>query len=192
MMLQEADRGGWEAVGVETSDFAARYAEEMTGCKVHRGTLLDANFESGSFDVITLMDVIEHVPEPCALLDEVYRVLRPGGVTFLVTPNFGSFFVWLYGRYAYGIGPQEHVTYFRPSTMRTALRATGFRDITVGTKDFYADNRKRLLHGDSGDIPAAIKQSFGDRFSLRFLRRLGNRALMRVPIGDKLVGLAKK
>jgi 2-polyprenyl-3-methyl-5-hydroxy-6-metoxy-1,4-benzoquinol methylase len=96
-MLQEAKAAGWDPMGIETSEFAAKYAAEHTGCPVYAGTLQKAAFPSGSFDVVTLMDVIEHVPEPFELIGEIYRVLRPGGVVFIVTPNFASFFVWLYG-----------------------------------------------------------------------------------------------
>ena len=191
-MLQETKAAGWEAIGVETSAFAARYAKQNTGCTVHAGTLQQAGFESESFDVITLMDVIEHVPDPCALLSEVNRLLRRGGTLFLVTPNFGSFFVWLYGPKAYGIGPEEHVTYFQPGTMKRALQKTGFREIVVGSKDFYADNVKRLLRKNSNHTQAAIKTAFGASTSLSQLRRLANRLLMHIRFGDKLIALAKK
>src|SRR6266404_3696291 len=73
-MLQEAKAAGWNPVGVETSEFAARYAGENTGCPVHAGTLERAAFPSESFDVVTLMDVIEHVPEPLQLTREIYRI----------------------------------------------------------------------------------------------------------------------
>jgi len=192
MMLQEATRLGWEAIGVETSKFAAAYAARNTGCFVYAGSLQQAAFEADSFDVATLMDVIEHVPEPCVLLDELHRVLRPGGVAFIVTPNFGSLFVRLYGPKAYGIGPEEHVTYFQRSTLKRALKKAGFRNIVVGSKDFYAENLKRLLHKDTGDAQVAIKTAFGAHTSLIRIRRLINRLLRHVPLGDKLIALATK
>ncbi len=46
-----------------------------------------------SFDVVTLMDVIEHIPDPGDLVREVYRILQPGGVVYIVTPNFGSLYM---------------------------------------------------------------------------------------------------
>jgi len=192
LMLQEAKDAGWEAVGVETSEFAARYARENTGCSVHTGKLQQAGFGCESFDVVTLMDVIEHLPDPCSLMRDVYRVLRPGGVTFLVTPNFGSLFVWLYGQKAYGIGPEEHVTYFQPATMARMLRTCGFHRILTATKDFYADNLKRLMRSADGSTQSQIKSTFGSSSSLRALRRVANRVLMHVAIGDKLIALAQK
>ena len=192
LMLQVAINDGWEAVGVETSQFAARYAARQTGCRIHAGTLQQARFEAGSFDVISLMDVIEHVPEPRQLLDEVYRILRPGGVVFLVTPNFSSLFVRLYKERAYGIGPEEHVVYFQPKTLRQLLRTAGFINVSISTKDFYADNMVRLLPTFSWKRPAVIKTAVGSSSSLGRLRRIANRILMHLPIGDKLLALGGK
>src|SRR5208282_6419691 len=89
---------------------------------------------AASFDVVTLTDVIEHVPQPSGLLSEIYRVLRPGGVLLIVTPNFGSLFVRLYGLKAYGMWPDQHVIYFSRSSMTRLLRDSGFRRVLAGSK----------------------------------------------------------
>lgn len=188
-MLHEAKAVGWEPMGVETSPFAAKYAAEHNDCRVITGTLNQAHFEDNSFDVITLMDVIEHVPEPRELMVEVHRILRPGGVVFMVTPNFGSLFIKLYGARAYGIGPEEHVTYFQPSTISRLLRQCGFSRVKTGSKDIYAANLNRLLKR-TGD--ANVKAAFGRRMPLSKLRAVANRLLMHVRVGDKLIALATK
>jgi 2-polyprenyl-3-methyl-5-hydroxy-6-metoxy-1,4-benzoquinol methylase len=191
-MLQEAKTLGWDAVGVETSEFAARYAAEHTGCSVFAGTLEKASFPSESFDVVTLMDVIEHVPEPIGLVAEICRVLRPGGVVLVVTPNFASFFVWLYGPKAYGVWPDQHVVYFEPSSMRTVLEKAGFVNIVTGSKDFYGDNLRRFLRRQRTSSDSDIKAAFRGNSSLGRLRRVANRMLMHIPVGDKLIALAQK
>ena len=190
-MLQEARLAGCDAVGVETSAFAARRAQIQSGCPVHAGTLQQAAFPSDSFDVVTLMDVIEHVPEPRPLIDEIYRVLRRNGVLFIVTPNFASIFVRLYKRNAYGIGPEEHVVHYEPSTIKRLLRETGFQRVMVGSKDIYADNLRRLLGRGTGSA-GSIKASFGGQSHLRAIRGIANRFFMHVPVGDKLIALAQK
>ena len=191
-MLEEAKAAGWDPVGVETSEFAARYAAEHTGCPVYAGTLLKAALPSESFDVVTLMDVIEHVPNPSELIGEIYRLLRPGGVVFIVTPNFASFFVWLYGPKAYGVWPDQHVVYFQPSTMAKLLRKAGFARIIAGSRDFYGDNLRRLLRRNGAQADVEIKAEFGAQTSLGKLRQLANRALMHVPVGDKLLAFGQK
>lgn len=190
-MLEESRRAGWDPVGVETSAFAARYAAEHTGCPVHAGTLEQAALPSTSFDVVTLTDVIEHVPQPSTLVAEICRILRPGGVLLIVTPNFGSLFVRLHGLNAYGMWPDQHVVYFSRRSMTRLLRQAGLRRVIAGSKDFYADNLRRLW--PRHPAPAAeIKQAFERRSGLARVRRVLNRFLMRVPIGDKLLALAQK
>jgi 2-polyprenyl-3-methyl-5-hydroxy-6-metoxy-1,4-benzoquinol methylase len=191
-MLQEAKGAGWHSTGVETSEFAADYAAQHSGCPVYAGTLEKAAFRSESFDVVTLMDVIEHVPNPSALMEEIFRVLRPGGVLFVVTPNFASFFVWLYGPKAYGVWPEHHVVYFQPATMRKLLRKSGFTRIAVGSKDFYGDNLRRLLGRKGSQAQAEIKAAFGGHTFLSKIRQCANRIFTYVPVGDKLIALAQK
>jgi 2-polyprenyl-3-methyl-5-hydroxy-6-metoxy-1,4-benzoquinol methylase len=191
-MLHEAKAAGWDATGVETSEFAAKYATEHTGCTVHTGTVEDAALHSDSFDAVTLMDVIEHVAEPRTLLCEIYRILRPGGMLFIVTPNFGSLFVWLYGLRAYGVWPDQHVIYFQPSTMDRMLRDVGFKRVITGSKDFYAENLRQLLRRGTRSGSGNIKAAFSPQRSLGKMRNLVNHLLMFVPVGDKLIAFAQK
>lgn len=190
-MLEEAKAAGWSPVGVETSEFAARYARQRTGCPVYAGTLQKAALAPESFDVVTLMDVIEHVPEPFELIAEIHRVLRPGGVLLIVTPNFGSLFVRLYGLKAYGVWPDQHVVYFQPSTVKRFLRTVGFNHVVAGSKDFYAENLRRLLLRNQAQS-AEIKNAFEIRSGLGKVRQVVNRVLMRTSLGDKLLALAQK
>jgi 2-polyprenyl-3-methyl-5-hydroxy-6-metoxy-1,4-benzoquinol methylase len=192
-MLQEAKAAGWNAAGVETSPFAANYAAERTGCPVFTGTLQQAKFKSGSFDVVTLTDVIEHVADPRELMSEVYRVLRPRGVVFMVTPNFSSMFVKLFRDSAYSIGPDEHISYFQPNTIARLLRTAGFARVVTGSKDLYAENLKRLLRRERKSAAQSdIKAAFGGHSSLRSLRRVANKIFMHLRIGDKLIALGQK
>jgi SAM-dependent methyltransferase len=190
-MLQEAKASGWESVGVETSEFAARYAEEHTGCRVYAGTLQKAGLSSESFDVVTLTDVIEHVAYPLDLLGEIYRILRPGGVVFIITPNFGSLFVRLLGPKAFGVWPDQHIVYFGPAAMTHLLRQLGYSRIVVGSKDFYPDNLRQLMRKPKEDSNE-IRRAFAVSSSLGKVRRIGNRILMHIRLGDKLVAMAAK
>lgn len=192
LMLEVATAQGWEAAGVEPSDFAARYAAERSGCTVYPGMLQEAGFASQSFDVVTLMDVIEHVVRPRELLIEIHRVLRPGGVLFSVTPNFGSFFVHLYGREAYGVGPSEHINCFEASTLRKLILNAGFSRMKTVTKDFYADNLNRLLRRKKAGATSDLKGAFASGSSLRMFRAAVNKFLQHVPMGDKLIALAQR
>jgi 2-polyprenyl-3-methyl-5-hydroxy-6-metoxy-1,4-benzoquinol methylase len=77
--LMEAVRGrGFDVVGTEVSASAAE-AVRAKGFDVRAGELAELGLEAGSFDVVSMVEVVEHVPDPRALLAETLPLLRPGG-----------------------------------------------------------------------------------------------------------------
>jgi SAM-dependent methyltransferase len=122
--LIEAERVGWLAEGVEVSDFAAAHARDR-GLRVHAGELERSGLADASYDVITLYDTIEHLQDPVGTLREIRRVLAPGGLLHLVTPNVASLQARLLGRRWYHYKPGEHLYYFSPLTLRRAIEAAG-------------------------------------------------------------------
>jgi 2-polyprenyl-3-methyl-5-hydroxy-6-metoxy-1,4-benzoquinol methylase len=89
-LLSAARLRGWDAVGVEPNPWAAAYARDELGLDVRTGTLEEAAFEPGSFDAVTLMDVVEHVPEPETMVGRAAALVRENGVVALLTPDAGS------------------------------------------------------------------------------------------------------
>jgi 2-polyprenyl-3-methyl-5-hydroxy-6-metoxy-1,4-benzoquinol methylase len=82
-------RSGWEAVGYEMSQVAVNYAREQNKLvNVFSGMVQTSELKKGSIDVITLWDVIEHIPKPQPLMEYLFDLLKPGGFIFLQTPNF--------------------------------------------------------------------------------------------------------
>jgi SAM-dependent methyltransferase len=80
------------------------------------------------YDVISAIEVFEHLVDPMPVFTEIARLLKPGGLLFYTTGNTAkfekSFFKWSYVR------PEIHVSYFSPATMRFALDAVGLEAIT--------------------------------------------------------------
>jgi len=87
MFLQNAKRFGFDVAGVEPSRDAYLYVSGTLGLPVVHGDLQGAAFPAESFVAVSLLDVIEHVRDPVAELQEVFRVLKPGGILILTTPN---------------------------------------------------------------------------------------------------------
>lgn len=79
----------------------------------------------GAFDVVTAVEVLEHVPDPLAALREIHQLLKPGGLFFFTTGNARPFRDQLC-RWGYVI-PEIHLSYFEPETLELALSKTGFR-----------------------------------------------------------------
>lgn len=78
--LKVAHENGFETLGVEPSKWAARYSEEVMQERVFQGTLRDLPAEEGPFDVITMWDVMEHLPHPVEEMKRIHSRLKPGGV----------------------------------------------------------------------------------------------------------------
>lgn len=141
--LVTAQKGGYEVVGSEVSAAGAGYAHER-GFDVHLGQITDLNLPDDSFDLATIWHVLEHVPDPGAVLRKVHALLRPGGFSFVAVPNEENFFVRQRFDRAQGspfdplqFGGEIHLTYFRPATLRRTLRAAGFEVMEFGVDDIY-------------------------------------------------------
>ncbi|KJU85114.1 type 11 methyltransferase [Candidatus Magnetobacterium bavaricum] len=136
--LEVAQRRGFNAYGVELSQYSASIARELFGAdRVFQGCLEDARYEAGSFDAVFMTDLIEHVKDVNALLREVYRILRVGGVLVVVTPDVKSMTFRLMGRH-WPHFKAEHLFYFSPSTLKKLCTNNALEFVT------YRPARKAL------------------------------------------------
>lgn len=129
--LEVAAAAGWEVFGVELSDYASELARRTFGDHVFNGTLEQAHYPDGYFDLVTLSDLLEHVPDPRPFLSEVRRLLRPDGMLMIVTPDVTSLSARLMGgRWSHY--KQEHLHYFSPETLMRLLSESGFSVVLKG------------------------------------------------------------
>jgi SAM-dependent methyltransferase len=120
-----ANHDGWQASGIEPAAEAVRIAAGK-GLDVRQGILDETSYPPESFDVVTLWDVLEHIPDPNPVLSTVARILKPGGVAVFNTPDSGSLWARLMGLRWHLIVPPEHVNLFTARSMRAALQRHGF------------------------------------------------------------------
>lgn len=124
--LQVSYTHGWEVYGVEPASCVADYARSHLGLDVFGGTLREAGFPSGYFDVVTMWDVLEHMTDPRAELLEVHRVLGREGLLVLETQNITSWAPRLFGKRWVHYGNDLHLFHFSPATISRVLAETGF------------------------------------------------------------------
>lgn len=96
LSLLEARALGAEVRGIEADPNVQRIADEL-GLKIHIGSLLDEPFAGEQFDLVVLNQVIEHVPDPALMLNQLRSRIRPGGRMVLVFPNVQSLWCRLFG-----------------------------------------------------------------------------------------------
>jgi SAM-dependent methyltransferase len=97
--LDEARKQGWIVSGCELSEYAHRHAEGELGLKVTRAGFLDLGFAPlpESFDLITMFNVLEHIPDPPRVAAKVLQLVRPGGHLFVETWDPRSWLARLLG-----------------------------------------------------------------------------------------------
>ncbi|MBI3783479.1 MAG: class I SAM-dependent methyltransferase [Deltaproteobacteria bacterium] len=131
IFLEAATQSGWQTLGIDISSYALERARAK-GFHVERGSLPGLALPEGSFDVITMWDLFEHVPDPASLLTACHRLLKPGGVLAISTPDAGSFAARLLrGKWLGFRCIDEHLYFFSRLTITQMLTAANFavRDI---------------------------------------------------------------
>ncbi|MBK8977836.1 MAG: class I SAM-dependent methyltransferase [Planctomycetes bacterium] len=123
---------GHDVRGVEVSEAIAGDAQASLGAeRVWVGTLDSVpreqpGFEPGSFDLVSMWDVIEHVPDPQQLLRDALAMLRPTGHLLIETQNVDSRFANVLGPKWHHYKHEEHIYHFNPHTIRMVLDQAGF------------------------------------------------------------------
>ena len=119
---------GYAAEGLEF-DSQAVAAAVGKGLPVREGSLPTTGLGQASFDVVTLSQVIEHLHEPIAALQEIHRLLKPGGLFWLATPNMDAPGHLHFGPDWRGLEPPRHLVLFSAKALCLALERTGFTDV---------------------------------------------------------------
>ncbi len=126
--LAAAKKRGWEVYGCEPNIWLANWGRKHYGINIDKGTLHEQHYASSSFDVVTLWDVIEHTPDPCAVFRECNRILKERGILVVNYPDIGSAIARLMGR-RWVFLLSVHLYYFTPQTMAALLKKSGFEVI---------------------------------------------------------------
>ncbi|MFH1559934.1 MAG: class I SAM-dependent methyltransferase [Chloroflexota bacterium] len=139
-LLMAKEEFGYEVHGVDPSKKLAEVCRDQRGLEnVVQGSIEEIEVQQGFFDVVTLMDVLEHLADPGCVLQKINTMLRPGGAVFIKVPNvaylkikarvFSSKFIM--GRLnalpdVEVMHPREHLYNFSPKTLRALLSKHGF------------------------------------------------------------------
>ena len=127
--LARVANAGWTVCGIEPDEKAVDRCR-MKGLNVMTGGMEKlARFSANTFDWVTLSHVIEHVHDPRMLLLETLRVLKPGGLLWLETPNIQSKGHRKYGVYWRGLEVPRHLVIFNRSSLSGLLDQSGFTGI---------------------------------------------------------------
>ncbi len=174
MLVEEMQKRGWDARGVEICEASARYGIEKRGARIFIGSLDEAQFPDSSFSVIHLSHLIEHVLDPKALIFEIKRILTENGMVIITTPNVEGFQARLF-RNKWRSAIVDHLTLFSKVTLAQLLDGAGFTITQAVTWGGLA----------KGTVPGFIKKpvdvlakrfGFGDVVLYQAVRNYSHRA----------------
>lgn len=128
---------GWDVLGIEPSPDAHAYSTEKGVPVLKDFFSYDALKEHGTFDVIHAAMVLEHVPDPLQMLADMKKLLNPGGLLVIFSPNDYNPFQIVLSELSfkpYWVVPDHHVNYFNIPSMQGVLKRMNMEIIdTIGT-----------------------------------------------------------
>lgn len=142
--VRAAKDTGFEAYGVEPARKAARYGKKQLHVNIFRGTLHEAKLKSNSFDVVTLYDVLEHIPDLKGFLGEIQRILKPKGLIVIQSPNIESYAARILKTSWNWLLVPNHLWHFSCSSLSYVLQKNGFSVKKCITEDNVYDFASNL------------------------------------------------
>jgi len=126
--MKLALRVGWKVSGVDPDPVAVGNAL-AAGLDVRQGDITAFEAEMGQFDVVTLSHVIEHVHEPVETIGHAYRLLKPGGLLYIDTPNIDAYGHREFRESWRGLEIPRHLVMFNWDSVAKLLIQSGFREV---------------------------------------------------------------
>jgi 2-polyprenyl-3-methyl-5-hydroxy-6-metoxy-1,4-benzoquinol methylase len=130
---------GFDCYGAELSKQLAEYANDKIGAKVTQGWYGESMFPENSFDVITILQVLEHILDPLEMLGAAHKHLRPGGLLLIELPSLNAphFLLYRMTRFKKIVTRKaivrSHLNYFSPKTTAAIAEKAGFKKVDLIT-----------------------------------------------------------
>jgi len=122
--LQMLQNEGWKCWGTELTEESARRTSRL-GIPVYAGEFDENRFPPHSFDLITLWQVLEHLPDPGKILKGSSRLLKKGGILAISTPNIDSLQARISAEQWFHLDPPRHLYLFSPRTLQRMMESLG-------------------------------------------------------------------
>ncbi|MBN2149100.1 MAG: class I SAM-dependent methyltransferase [Anaerolineales bacterium] len=173
--IRAAQTRGWQVQGIELNERVAQVARDRYGLSVISGTLESATTSQPTVDadmgrsvaaisqptVITMWDVLEHLPSPREALKRCHQLLAPGGLLIFSIPNLDSFDRYLFRSEWIGWDPPRHFNLFSHAVLLRLFQETGFAFV-----------ERRCFLGGKGTFFLSLERLLAANPKLQFVRRL--------------------
>jgi 2-polyprenyl-3-methyl-5-hydroxy-6-metoxy-1,4-benzoquinol methylase len=194
--LVEAGELGWTSYGTEYSPGAVGLCRAR-GLRVVGGEINRSIFEGLDFDVVTSFEVFEHINTANEQMAIIREKLRPGGLLYLTTPNWGAAL-----RFVEGVGFKmicypEHICFYTRLSISALARRHGFivksiaaTGLDIGRLKSFLNRKKVKYEPVSRAVERSETQDFRSRIEgsagLRILKRAADGVISLIGVGDTL------
>jgi 2-polyprenyl-3-methyl-5-hydroxy-6-metoxy-1,4-benzoquinol methylase len=191
-LVDYANRQGFDSVGIEIN---LEVNEKIAKRGIPVKSLDSILIQPETYDVITIIEVIEHVCDPKSILEALYKKLSKNGIVFITSPNFDSLNRYLLKNRWRALWYPDHINIFNKSSIERILFNSGFSNVHVKTSG----------HIILDLIPNQVEGSKSNSFSIenqrnyyarnnhtRKLKEILNQVLNWTKLGDTLVVTATK
>jgi len=125
-VLKKSAEAGWDTFGIDIAEWMIEYGRSKFGIKAEVRNFPGSQLTSGSYDIITMLEVLEHFSNPRESLKESYGILREGGILVIRVPDFGSLPARKGEIQWRGIVLPDHLFFFTFRTLKVLLEDVGF------------------------------------------------------------------
>jgi SAM-dependent methyltransferase len=133
-----AKENGWEVKCVETAKERAEYARKIYGLEVNTEFYISGRIFGHSFNVLTVFHVLEHLPSPQNLLNElISRNLDKDALVVIEVPNIKSLQAYIAGKNWMHLDVPRHLNHFYPAKLRDLVKAAGLNSIKTNYFSFH-------------------------------------------------------
>ena len=198
-LMRAARDRGWGVIGTEVSEPAAETIR-VRGFDVRSGELDELDLPERGFDVVSMVEVLEHVSDVGALLTASRRLLRIGGALYVTTPHGRGISGRMLGTNWSVVCPPDHLQLFSVGGLRTRLESSG---LTLRSLHTHAVNPNDLLHaarfgkqsvpqGKGVESSYRLNESLSTRRAGVAFKTAANAALAATRLGDTIKLVAER
>ncbi len=194
LFLHCAQKKGFTVEGIEFNQESASFGSDFFKIPIHTKSLEEINYPENTFDVITMYDVLEHIPDPKNVLDTIKKILKPDGLLVIQSPNIDSLMAQLTGSNWCWLTPPDHLFHFTPQTLKKLLTNQGFNIVSLYTWEPIKEFSNNLIASwhERGLIPKILRSILRDLKIIWFPTMILQRLWWRRDKGGLLEILAKK
>lgn len=165
-----ARQTGWHVEGIELNSLTSKYAARRTDLQVHRVNAQKLITDGRRYDAVTMLDVLEHIPDPVAMVRSTAQILRTGGWLAVKVPCGPNQLLkeqvrsHLSRNYRLSVaGNMVHVNHFSPSSLSRLLKESGLTNIrlTIGAPELAPKNNASSVRSIMSDALRLSVYYFG-------------------------------